>query len=135
MMDSYLSIAFDHFINIIPTKLYVYHHTGKSKGFGFILYDSIVLSDHTIYQMNGFQIGSKSLKVQHKRVHHNRYLAVLGGGDSGEGGGGGGYRAHPYPCPPSCQEDVNGDRQGQGQRGRSNRCTKRRNGGGVGRSR
>lgn len=32
-------------------------------------YDSIIAAEQAIEQMNGFQIGNKRLKVQHKRVH------------------------------------------------------------------
>merc|ERR1712151_911954 len=53
-------------------KLYVDKYTGESKGFGFVSYDSVMSAESAIEQMNGFQIGNKRLKVQHKRVHgHN----------------------------------------------------------------
>lgn len=32
-------------------------------------YDSVAAAASAIEQMNGFQIGNKRLKVQHKRVH------------------------------------------------------------------
>ena len=39
---------------------------------GFVSYDSVMSAESAIEQMNGFQIGNKRLKVQHKRVHsHN----------------------------------------------------------------
>jgi RNA recognition motif-containing protein len=39
---------------------------------GFVSYDSVMSAEAAIEQMNGFQIGNKRLKVQHKRVHgHN----------------------------------------------------------------
>lgn len=39
---------------------------------GFVSYDSVISAEAAIEQMNGFQIGTKRLKVQHKRVHgHN----------------------------------------------------------------
>ena len=44
---------------------------------GFVSYDSVIAAEQAIEQMNGFQIGSKRLKVQHKRVH----------GSHGGGGG------------------------------------------------
>ena len=34
-------------------------------------YDSVMSAESAIEQMNGFQIGNKRLKVQHKRVHGN----------------------------------------------------------------
>ena len=42
--------------------------TGESKGFGFVSYPTVEAADAAIASMNGFQIGSKRLKVQHKRV-------------------------------------------------------------------
>ena len=36
---------------------------------GFVSYDSVAAADSAIEQLNGFQIGNKRLKVQHKRVH------------------------------------------------------------------
>jgi RNA recognition motif-containing protein len=36
---------------------------------GFVSYDSVIAAEAAIEQMNGFQIGNKRLKVQHKRVH------------------------------------------------------------------
>ena len=36
---------------------------------GFVSYDSVHAADQAIEQMNGFQIGNKRLKVQHKRIH------------------------------------------------------------------
>lgn len=32
-------------------------------------YDSVISAETAIEHMNGFQIGNKRLKVQHKRVH------------------------------------------------------------------
>ena len=42
--------------------------TGESKGFGFVSFDSAVAAETAIATMNGFQIGNKRLKVQHKRI-------------------------------------------------------------------
>ena len=38
---------------------------------GFVSYDSVISAESAIEQRNGFQIGNKRLKVQHKRVHNN----------------------------------------------------------------
>lgn len=37
---------------------------------GFVSYDSVISAESAIEQMNGFQIGNKRLKVQHKRVNN-----------------------------------------------------------------
>mmetsp|Transcript_22841 Transcript_22841/g.49583 ORF Transcript_22841/g.49583 Transcript_22841/m.49583 type:complete len:665 (+) Transcript_22841:1-1995(+) len=68
--DADLAKTFDPFGNVVSAKVYVDRATGESKGFGFVSYDSVISAEQAIEQMNGFQIGAKRLKVQHKRVHH-----------------------------------------------------------------
>jgi CUG-BP- and ETR3-like factor len=47
---------------------------------GFVSYDSVIAAESAIEQMNGFQIGNKRLKVQHKRVHgYNNGPPHMGG--------------------------------------------------------
>ena len=70
LTDADLATAFNPFGNVISAKVYVDRYTGESKGFGFVSYDSIMSAELAIEQMNGFQIGNKRLKVQHKRVSH-----------------------------------------------------------------
>mmetsp|Transcript_3750 Transcript_3750/g.10644 ORF Transcript_3750/g.10644 Transcript_3750/m.10644 type:complete len:432 (+) Transcript_3750:583-1878(+) len=77
LTDADLATAFNPFGNVISAKVYVDRYTGDSKGFGFVSYDSVISAEQAIEQMNGFQIGNKRLKVQHKRVHNN------GGGNRG----------------------------------------------------
>mmetsp|Transcript_29972 Transcript_29972/g.33649 ORF Transcript_29972/g.33649 Transcript_29972/m.33649 type:complete len:676 (+) Transcript_29972:257-2284(+) len=81
LTDADLATAFNPFGNVISAKVYVDRYTGESKGFGFVSYDSVISAESAIEQMNGFQIGNKRLKVQHKRVHNN------GSGNRGGGGG------------------------------------------------
>ncbi len=45
-------------------------HTSLS---GFVSYDSFESANSAIESMNGFQIGSKRLKVQHKKVSQSQY--------------------------------------------------------------
>jgi len=68
LTDADLATAFAPFGNVISAKVYVDKFTGESKGFGFVSYDFVTSADAAIEQMNGFQIGTKRLKVQHKRV-------------------------------------------------------------------
>ncbi len=72
LTDADLATAFNPFGNVISAKVYVDKYTGESKGFGFVSYDSIIAAEQAIELMNGFQIGNKRLKVQHKRVHHRQ---------------------------------------------------------------
>ena len=69
LTDADLATLFDCYGNVISAKVYVDKYTGESKGFGFVSYDSIKSANAAIEHMNGFQIGNKRLKVQHKRVH------------------------------------------------------------------
>mmetsp|Transcript_13786 Transcript_13786/g.31797 ORF Transcript_13786/g.31797 Transcript_13786/m.31797 type:complete len:332 (+) Transcript_13786:165-1160(+) len=71
LTDADLATAFNPFGNVISAKVYVDRYSGESKGFGFVSYDSVISAESAIEQMNGFQIGNKRLKVQHKRVHSN----------------------------------------------------------------
>lgn len=71
LTDADLATAFNPFGNVISAKVYVDRNTGESKGFGFVSYDSVVSAESAIEQMNGFQIGNKRLKVQHKRVNNS----------------------------------------------------------------
>ncbi|GAX14499.1 CUG-BP- and ETR3-like factor [Fistulifera solaris] len=69
LTDADLATAFNPFGNVLSAKVFVDKFTGESKGFGFVSYDSVISAETAIEQMNGFQIGNKRLKVQHKRVH------------------------------------------------------------------
>lgn len=42
--------------------------TGRSRGFGFVSYDSPESAALAIKELNGFAIGNKRLKVQHKQI-------------------------------------------------------------------
>lgn len=81
LTDADLATAFAPFGTVISAKVYMDKVTGESKGFGFVSYDSAEAADAAIASMNGFQIGSKRLKVQHKRVHQRP--EYLGSGSQG----------------------------------------------------
>ncbi|GAB2220268.1 hypothetical protein Droror1_Dr00007912 [Drosera rotundifolia] len=65
--DQDLANAFQPFGRIISAKVFVDKATGLSKCFGFVSYDSPAAAQSAISMMNGFQLGSKKLKVQLKR--------------------------------------------------------------------
>lgn len=90
LTDADLATAFNSFGNVISAKVYVDRYTGESKGFGFVSYDSVISAEHAIEQMNGFQIGSKRLKVQHKRIN-NRHPQQMSAGPHG------GAMTHHHP--------------------------------------
>ncbi|TDH73696.1 hypothetical protein CCR75_002611 [Bremia lactucae] len=80
LTDADLATAFAPFGTVISAKVYMDKITGESKGFGFVSYDSAEAADAAIASMNGFQIGSKRLKVQHKRIHQR--MDFMGGDSS-----------------------------------------------------
>lgn len=85
LTDADLATLFAEFGNVVSAKVYVDKKTAESKGFGFVSYDATHSAEVAIAEMNGFQIGSKRLKVQHKRT---------GGYDSYGAGGRGGHHSH-----------------------------------------
>jgi len=105
LTDADLATAFNPFGNVISAKVYVDRYTGESKGFGFVSYDSIISAELAIEQMNGFQIGSKRLKVQHKRVNYRgqppppgSFTGEVYTGEMSYGGEVNSY--YPEPMPP-----------------------------------
>jgi CUG-BP- and ETR3-like factor len=72
--DADLATLFAPFGNVISAKVFVDKKTSDSKGFGFVSYDSFESANLAIDSMNGFQIGSKRLKVQHKRIGSSENL-------------------------------------------------------------
>jgi CUG-BP- and ETR3-like factor len=65
--DADLATLFTSFGNVVSAKVFVDKITSDSRGFGFVSFDSIQSAEAAIISMNGFQIGTKRLKVQHKR--------------------------------------------------------------------
>ena len=68
LTDADLATLFAGFGKVISAKVFVDLKTGESKGFGFVSYDTPGSAADAISAMNGFQIGSKRLKVQLKRA-------------------------------------------------------------------
>lgn len=58
---------FTTFGNVISARIMIEKDTGRSRGFGFISYDNAASAEAAIKGMNGFQVGRKRLKVQHKK--------------------------------------------------------------------
>jgi len=59
------------FGNVISARIMVENETGRSRGFGFVSFDNRISADNAIKAMNGYQIGRKRLKVQHKKERHD----------------------------------------------------------------
>ena len=75
MRDGDLRVLFSPFGNVLSAKVFTDRRTNESKGFGFVSYDRNASAEAAIASMNGFPIGLKRLKVQHKRG----YLEEAGG--------------------------------------------------------
>jgi len=59
---------FCHYGNLLSVRIMVEKDTGRSRGFGFVSYDSPGAAAMAIKELNGFVIGNKRLKVQHKQI-------------------------------------------------------------------
>ncbi|CAI8045805.1 CUGBP Elav-like family member 2, partial [Geodia barretti] len=67
VQDMDLVQMFQPFGSVISSKVFIDKHTNLSKCFGFVSYDNPLSAQSAIQAMNGFQIGTKRLKVQLKR--------------------------------------------------------------------
>ncbi|KAK9887344.1 hypothetical protein WA026_022014 [Henosepilachna vigintioctopunctata] len=66
--DTDLASTFLPFGSVISAKVFIDKHTNLSKCFGFVSFDNANSAQSAIAAMNGFQIGTKRLKVQLKRA-------------------------------------------------------------------
>lgn len=70
---------FCHYGTLLSVRIMVEKETGRSRGFGFVSYDSPDAAALAIKELNGFVIGNKRLKVQHKQIrpgerdHHDHF--------------------------------------------------------------
>ncbi|CAG4949295.1 unnamed protein product [Colias eurytheme] len=65
--DTDLASTFLPFGHVVSAKVFIDKQTNLSKCFGFVSYDNAASAQAAIQAMNGFQIGTKRLKVQLKR--------------------------------------------------------------------
>jgi len=54
--------------NLLSVRIMVEAGTGRSRGFGFVSYDTPDSAAKAIKALNGYSIGNKRLKVQHKQI-------------------------------------------------------------------
>jgi hypothetical protein len=59
---------FSPYGNLLSVRIMVEKDTGRSRGFGFVSYDSPESAATAIKELNGFAVGNKRLKVQHKQI-------------------------------------------------------------------
>lgn len=81
---------FCHYGNLLSVRIMVEKDTGRSRGFGFVSYDNPDAAALAIKELNGFAIGNKRLKVQHKQIRsmeqqqHERNLGSHGDPNSSQ---------------------------------------------------
>ncbi|EWM28316.1 Nucleotide-binding protein [Nannochloropsis gaditana] len=115
---------FSAYGTIISVRIMVEKGTGRSRGFGFVSFDSETAAELAIEMLDGYQLGHKRLKVQHKKMESPSVCldeegrAGRGGSQEGgkEGGGEGGREgrgrswhhgeAYEAPRPASQASDV-----------------------------
>lgn len=64
--DPDLAQAFSPFGHVLSSKVFIDKQTNLSKCFGFVSYDNPLSAQAAISSMNGFQIGTKRLKVSNQ---------------------------------------------------------------------
>mmetsp|Transcript_4750 Transcript_4750/g.6401 ORF Transcript_4750/g.6401 Transcript_4750/m.6401 type:complete len:439 (+) Transcript_4750:444-1760(+) len=57
--------------NLLSVRIMVERETGRSRGFGFVTYDNVSSAELAIKKLDGYAIGNKRLKVQHKQRSKN----------------------------------------------------------------
>lgn len=83
--DASLQEAFKSFGTIVEAKVINDRDTGRSRGFGFVTFDSSDAAQKAIGEMDGTELDGRTI-----RVNEAEDKPRGGGGGGGRGGGGGG---------------------------------------------
>jgi RNA recognition motif-containing protein len=81
--------AFSKFGTVTSASVASDRETGRSRGFGFV--EMADGADDAITNLNGSNLGGRSLTVNEARPREERRGGGGGGGGGGQRGGGGGY--------------------------------------------
>jgi len=92
--DDGLRSGFERFGTVTDAKVIQDRETGKSRGFGFVTFESPEIAQSACDEMNGKDLDGRTIRVS---VAEDRRAGGGGGGGGGGyrgagGGGGGGYR-------------------------------------------
>eukprot|EP00980_Cylindrotheca_fusiformis_P002898 scaffold675_cov103-Cylindrotheca_fusiformis.AAC.9 len=82
--------------NLLSVRIMVEKDSGRSRGFGFVSYDSPDAAALAIKELNGFAIGNKRLKVQHKQIRSADQQQDRGGHGQGYDQSGGNQGGASY---------------------------------------
>lgn len=85
MTNQDLYALFEPFGDVISARIMVDPATGRSRGFGFVSYESAEQAQASIDSMNGYQLGRKRLKVQVKKERSEAHDPTYGAGSKGRG--------------------------------------------------
>jgi RNA recognition motif-containing protein len=88
--DSALQGKFSEFGAVASAKVITDRETGRSKGFGFVEYESDSDAESAIDKMNGQEFSGRNINVSEARPQAPREGGGGGGGRRFGGGGGGG---------------------------------------------
>ena len=81
--DDELEAAFAPFGNVVSAKVIFDRETGRSKGFGFVEFESDAEAKAAIDKLNGSDFGGRSLVVNEARPQEPRGERRSFGGDRG----------------------------------------------------
>jgi len=84
--------------HLLSVRIMVEKDSGRSRGFGFVSYDYPEAAVLAIKELNGFTIGNKRLKVQHKQLRpgdQQQQERNHGGSGVNFNGGGSGHNSSP----------------------------------------
>ena len=65
--DNDLEQAFSEFGNVVSAKVMMERDSGRSKGFGFVTYKNDEDADKAISELDGHQLGSRTIAVSEAR--------------------------------------------------------------------
>lgn len=84
--EAELRLAFEKFGQVDEVKIITDRETGKPRGFGFVTLADSAAADRAVSEMNGAELGGRTLSVNEARERAPR---------EGGGGGGGGFGRRP----------------------------------------
>jgi len=90
--DNELREAFSAYGTVTEARVIEDKYTGRSRGFAFVEMADANEGQKAIAEMNGKNLGGRTLTVNEARPREDRPRSGGGGGGGGYGGGGGGGR-------------------------------------------
>ena len=88
--DLSLRTAFEQFGSVVEAKVITDRDTGRSRGFGFVTFESSDSAQNAIQEMDGQTLDGRQIRVN--EAQDRRGGGGGGGGGGRRGGGGGGRR-------------------------------------------